>query len=266
MASDYEHLVARHYGRPDVRRGLEGVVDLAGVDQFHTRGEQATLDLAALARIEPRHHVLDLGGGLGGAARLLAARIGCTVTVVDLTEEFVRRGVEATERAGLSDRVRFRTGSALELPFDAAQFDRVLTQHVSMNVADKERLYAEARRVLRPGGWLGVHEIVAGPAAPPRFPVPWARDPELSWLRSHAEFRRLFRDLGFEELVWVDESGLARRWFEARADALRRASPDARPPGVHLLMGDDAVTMLENVGRNLAERRVDVVMAVLLVP
>ena len=63
--------------------------DIAAMDQFHTRGMLATKDLAAMTAIGPETRVLDLGSGVGGPARFLAATFGCHVTGVDLSEAFI---------------------------------------------------------------------------------------------------------------------------------------------------------------------------------
>ena len=126
--------------------------------------------------------VLDVGDGLGGPARTLASEFGCAVKVLDLTEEFCRARAAFTTRTGLSDLVSFRHGSALEMPYPDASFDAAWTQHSSMNIADKGRLYGEIHRVLRPDGRLALHEILAGPVSPIYLPVPWARRPELNHL------------------------------------------------------------------------------------
>ena len=118
--------------------------------------------------------MLDVGGGLGAPARLLAHEHGCRVTVLDLTEAYCRAGERLTAWTGLGDRVRFRHGDALALPFEDGSFDVAWLQHSSMNVADKGRLYAELRRVLRPGGWLALSEVVAGSGEAPHFPALWA--------------------------------------------------------------------------------------------
>lgn len=65
--------------------------DLTPVDQFHLGGRAATLQLIGRAGLTPDMHVLDVGGGLGGPARTLATQAGCTVTVLDLSEELQRR-------------------------------------------------------------------------------------------------------------------------------------------------------------------------------
>lgn len=233
--------------------------DLAPVDQFHTHGRQATLDLARRAGITAGMRVLDAGGGLGGPARTLASEFDCTVEVLDLTEEFCQTGTALTARTGLSDRVSFRYGSALDMPYPDAGFDLAWTQHSSMNMADKERLYAEIRRVLRPGGRLALHEILAGPVSPIHFPVPWAREPRLSHLRQPEEIRTLLHKTGFQEITWIDESGTALRWHRERLAAM----PEIPPPlGLHLVLGNDLHEMLRNQVRNLEERRISVVQAV----
>ena len=236
--------------------------DLALLDQFHIGGKAATLELARLAGLQAGSRVLDIGSGLGGPARTLAAELGCEVTGLDLTEEFCRVAELLTARTGLADRVRFRHGSALDLPFAPATFDVVWTQHSTMNVADKETLYAESHRVLRTGGRLALHEIMAGPAGPPHFPVPWARDAALSFLRPAAELRALLAHSGWREREWVDASAAALTWYEAQRPAPGATPPVPPPLGLHLVLGDDFRTMGRNLVRNLAENRIAVIQAV----
>jgi SAM-dependent methyltransferase len=266
--------LARHYGGADlgeaILRGLRAlgkdpeaptVEDLAAVDQFHSMGRAATIELARLAAVAPGAEVLDVGGGLGGAARVLARELGCRVTVLDYTEAFCRVGADLTRRTGLERLVAFRHGSALAMPFPDHRFDVVWSQHSSMNVEDKPRLCAEVRRVLRPGGRLALHEIMAGPHQPIHFPVPWARDRGLSFLATPAEVRRLLAAQGLVELEWRDRSAPSREWFRERIAAGRGAT--ASPPlGVHLMLGPDAGRAIGNLLRNLDEERVVVIMAV----
>src|SRR3954470_16675520 len=152
-SADYTSSVSGYYGRADLGtvildalqaagKNLDALTpaDLAPMDEFHIRGKGATLELERRVALPPADHVLDVGGGLGGPARTLASTVGCAVTVLDLTEAYCRVGEMLTARTGLGQQVRFEHGSALELPFAAASFDVVWTQHSSMNVADKERL------------------------------------------------------------------------------------------------------------------------------
>ena len=263
--------VSSHYGKQGILQSILAGMraagkdpdkiraeDLAACDHFHLRGRDATLELLRLSGLGSGERVLDVGGGIGGPARTLA-EAGCSVTVLDLTEEFCRAGAALTERVGLAGRVTFRHASALAMPFDDGTFDAAWTQHSSMNVEDKERLYAEIARVVRRGGLLAMHEIMAGPAGPPHFPVPWASVPTISFLRAPDAIRRLIAAQGFRERVWRDSSSAALTWLRERL----AATPASPPPlGLHLLLGPAAGEMLRNVARNLEEGRVAVVEAV----
>ncbi len=267
--------VSGHYGRRDLGTTILDalraagkdpdtltVEDLAPVDQLHTRGKEATLELAYLAGLTVGMRVLDVGGGLGGPARTLASELGCVVEVLDLTEEYCRAGKLLTARTGLSNRVFFRHGSALDIPFPNKSFDVVWTQHSSMNITDKERLYMEISRVLRPGGRLALHEIMAGPITPIHFPVPWAREPAISSLRSPGEVRALLMSMGFKEVAWVDETASALWWIQQRLAAMLAKPTEPPPLSPHLLFGTDFNEMLQNQMRNLEENRVAVIQGV----
>lgn len=180
------------------------VDDLAVTDQFHGGGKAVTLRLARLLGAKPGLRVLDAGGGLGGPARTLAVEFGCHVTVVDLTESFVRTGRMLTARLGLDGRVQHQLGNALDLPFEQGAFDVVWTQNSGMNIEDKPALYRSFHRVLRPGGLLALQEPMAGPVAPPIFPLMWAREGSSSFLRPPAEMRAVIAQAGFQERAWDD--------------------------------------------------------------
>src|ERR1700730_10907737 len=133
---------------------------LATLDQFHTRGRAATVELAKLAGITTDMSVLDVGSGVGGPARFLAATYGCQVEGIDLSEPFVDAARYLTERTEQSGQVSFQVANALQLPFDGARFDVVLLQHVAMNISDRARLYREVRRALESGGSFANFDVV----------------------------------------------------------------------------------------------------------
>lgn len=266
--------VAAHYSPDDLDARIETALhaagkdldaltpdDLAPFDQLHTGGKAATLALARLADLHPGTTVLDVGGGLGGPARSLAAAFGCQVTVLDLSEPFCRAGARLTARLGLTDRVAFRHGDALAIPFPDAAFDLVWTQHSSMNIPAKERLYAEIARVTRPAGRFVLHDVLAGPGGPLHFPVPWAKDPAISDLRPPDETRRLITDAGFTEVAWLDTTAAALEWYQQMAAPPSAAAAGIPPPGLHLLLGPDLPEMGRNLVRNLQEQRIVVVEA-----
>ena len=230
---------------------------LATLDQFHTRGLAATVDLAELAGITADMSVLDVGSGVGGPARFLAATYGCRVTGVDLSEPFVDAARYLTKRTGQSARVAFESASALDLPFDDGDFDVVLLQHVAMNIADRARLYGEIRRVLKPGGKFATFDVVFNGDVEPLYPVPWARTPNTSFLLTAAATRDAIEPSGFDTLVWQDDTEAAKAW----AAQLRAAWPPPSP-NLGVVMGQDFAQLAMNLGRNLMEGRLGILTAV----
>ena len=232
---------------------------LAGVDQFHTRGLAATAELATLAGIASGMAVLDVGSGVGGPARFLAAACGCQVTGVDLSAPFVDAARYLTERTGQGALVSFQTGSALELPFDAGRFDVALLQHVAMNISDRPRLYREIRRVLKHGGRFATYDVVLGEGQPHdavHYPAPWARTPATSFLLTAAATREAIEAAGFRTLTWQDDSAAAKAW-----GAQARTSPPPSP-NLGVVMGPDFAQLSANLGRNLMEGRLGILTAV----
>jgi SAM-dependent methyltransferase len=269
-----ERGVQGHYGHSDLARqifdsiraaGLDpkhlSPVDLAPLEEFHTLGRRATEELADLAGVEAGVSVLDVGAGLGGPARLLASRYGCDVTAIDLTEAYCEVSRLLTEATGLGALVQIRQGDALDLPFADESFDLVWTQHVSMNIADKRRMYEEVARVLVPGGRFAFFDIVAGEVSPIHFPVPWAADPSISFLETPEQMGVLLDEAGFTSMVWEDLTEGVLAWLEHRAIS----PPDQATIGLHLL-ASDMPTKLENQVRNVREARVRFLRAVLTHP
>ena len=238
--------------------------DLAPIDEFHIGGRKATLELARQLDLDETLQVLDVGSGLGGPSRCLAMEFGCRVTGIDLCAEYCRTATMLAERLGLDSRVSYRHGNALDMPFADGSFDVVWTQHAAMNIADKDRLYAEMWRVLKPGGRLAVYDVLAGEGGPIRFPVPWARTPDISCLISPQQLRDRLENLGFEILSWQDSTEKGRSWFRRMG---AKISQEGLPPlGIHLLLGAEFRLMAQNQVRNLEEDRIALVETIVKRP
>lgn len=262
--------ISEHYGisgiLDSILKGLESSgkeldslkpEDLAPIDEFHTRGKDSTMEIANLAQLEPHHNVLDVGCGLGGSARYIAEKYGCSVIGIDLTEQYIDVANRLTEFVKMSDKVSFRQASALEIPFESNNFDVVWTEHTQMNIANKKGFYSEISRVLKPQGRLVFHDVF-GTDNPAHYPTPWAERDSLSSLCTQEEARNAIEKSNLVVEQWIDKSRPSLEFFKNMA---KKTETSGGPPplGFHLLMGETAKTKLLNQVRNLEENRVSIV-------
>lgn len=255
-----EQQVARHYGREGLEQAILAAVvasgkdidhlepaDLSGADEFHLGWRAQTIELADRLGLAPEHHVLDIGAGIGGPARHFAERYGCRVTGIDLTLEFVAVANALTQRCGLGDKVTFKLGSALALPFATGEYDAATLIHVGMNIADKAQLFAEARRVLKPGSRFAVYDVMLadlkGLQLP--YPMPWAASEETSFVETPTTYRHLLEAAGFTIEAERDRRDFA---LALGREMRKKAEMQGAPPlGLHIIMGPATPERLRNV-------------------
>ncbi len=228
---------------------------LAPVDEFHIGGRFATVPFMAALGLTSKDRVLDLGCGLGGPARYVAANTGAQVTGIDLTQEFVDTAQALTEWTGLEDRIDLIQGSILDLPLEAGTMDAAYMIHVGMNIADKTGLAREAARVLKPGGVFAIYDVMQVGMGDITFPVPWASSAEQSALASPDHYRSALTEAGFEITQQIDRTDFAKQFF-ADIAAAQRAAKGPPPLGLHLVMGDTTATKLRNMVENVRSGRI----------
>lgn len=217
---------------------------LSGVDEFHLGGAMATTALLADLELADDAKVLDVGSGVGGAARQLAAGSHRHVTGIDLTPDFVALATELSARTGLDTQTSFEVGNATALACENASFDAATMFHVGMNIEDKATLFTELARVVRPGGKVAVYDIMRSGPGHITFPVPWSSSPSTSHLATPDDYVNAMRAAGLTTSEPVDRRPLV-------ADALTSAAAD--PPAANLshLMGKDWPTMFANLRQAL---------------
>jgi len=267
-----ERAVASHYGDADlwarIEAGLEaaGIAldrlhpdDLAPVDELHIGGGRATARAVSKMALLPEQHVVDVGCGIGGTARHLAGQVGCTVTGIDLAPEYIAVARKLTELTGLTERISYEVGSALEMPFENQSFDAAITIHVAMNIADRAALYQEIARVLRPGATFCIYDVMCTSDGDLSFPVPWADSQETSHLRTPDEMSALLQEAGFEVHEVEDLTEVAREFF---SQAVAAASDGPPPLGVHVTIGESAPEKFRNMLDNVTSGRIAPVLMI----
>ena len=257
--------VVDHYTRNNlmkrIRSALKGaghdpdnptVEMLSELDHLHGGGFTTTEVQLELAEIPRGCHVLDAGCGIGGPSRLLASSHGCTVEAIDLSPEYVDVAGQLNALTGLSDKISLTVGSVTELPYESGRFDVVLCQNVTMNVADKEAMFKEAFRVLKPGGIYTVSHLAEGPNAPPIYPLPWALTPDMSFLETQEKIFDILSSVGFVGIE--DRAG--------RARSKPGGGPQPGTIGAAPAMGDDMPERVGNSARSIQEGRLVSMMVV----
>ena len=258
MKIDQEKDIASHYTTDNLLERIKTALitagkdpgslvadDLKGVDEFHTGGVQATDDLLAQLNIPSTTRVLDIGCGIGGAARHIASNTGASVTGIDLTPDYINTANKLSDMVGMSGQTRFLAGSALNLPVADNSFDLATMFHVGMNIADKPALFRETARALTPGGTFALFDIMQTNKGDLTFPFPWAEKPDWSFVESPETYKSAATQAGFELLAERNCRDFTLEFFAKAFAAIKK---NGAPPsvGIHLLMKDTAAQKLQN--------------------
>ena len=238
---------------------------MGSFDQFHIGGLASSIELAARMDIAGDAQVLDAGSGLGGPSRYLAEAFGCQVTGIDLAPSYVAIAQLLADKAGVSEKVRYVAGSITDMPFPSETFDRVWTQHVVMNIRDRDSLYREIRRVLKMGGRFAFYDpyVPAGGEAP-HYPTPWAESAATSTLLTEDETRASLAQAGLKVVLWEDVSEQGKDWITQQQQQIRQLAAAPTGPAFSLgwVVGPRMQPMVANFAKNIQEGRIRLVMGI----
>lgn len=224
--------------------------DLAPVDEFHIGGRLATDNLIKQLNFCENSDVLDVGCGLGGAARYVATQYKNHVTGIDLTSEYIETGKTLCDWLGLNEHVTLEQGNALSMPFQDSAFDGGYMLHVGMNIEDKVALFSEIYRVLKPGASFGVYDIMLQKDGELAYPVPWATDNSTSKLATPDQYKDALNGAGFEVKQEDSRRDFALAFFK-QLRAKTEANGGPPPLGLHVLMQNSTAGKMKNMVGNI---------------
>jgi len=238
---------------PSLGKTTENVTieDLAPVDEFHIGGRLATDNLINQLNFSEQGHILDVGCGLGGAARYVAINYKNRVTGIDLTSEYIETGKALCGWLNLDKDITLEHGSALSMPFQDNMFDGGYMLHVGMNIEDKALLFAEINRVLKPGAFFGVYDVMRQKEGELIYPVPWATESSFSKLSTPDEYRRALSDAGFSVSNENNRRDFSLEFFKKLREKTE-ANGGPSPLGLHTLMQESTANKIKNMIDNIS--------------
>ncbi len=227
--------------------------DIAGVDEIHVRGAEVSQELASEIKLDDLR-VLDVGCGIGGPSRMLAAEYNCQVTGIDLSHEYIRTAKGLSELLGLQDKTDFIRSNALELPFENGSFDVVWTQHVQMNIRHKLKFYSEIERVLTEQGTFIYYDIFRTESGKVNYPVPWADDASMSFLGTTSNMDDILERLCFKNMLTTDQTSKGITFLQDLFEKLKMNGPPTL--GLNVLMGASTREKLVNILLGLEDEQI----------
>lgn len=259
----HDKAVSEHYTHGELLEAIQASVtqlgktiacvtieDLAPVDEFHIGGRLATDNLLKQLNFSEQDHILDVGCGLGGAARYIANIYNNQVTGIDLTQEYIDVGQALCGWVGLDDQISLHQGSALSMPFENEAFDGALMLHVGMNIDDKDSLFSEIFRVLSTGSFFGVYDVMQINNGNLAYPVPWATEQSTSKLATPEQYKKALNRAGFNTSMENTRRDFALEFFNQLREKTE-ANGGPPPLGLHTLMQDSTPIKVKNMIDNI---------------
>jgi sarcosine/dimethylglycine N-methyltransferase len=219
-SDDADNFYFHVWGGEDIHIGLYETPDEAIADASRRTVERMA---SLVPNIGPQTRVLDMGSGYGGAARWLAERFGCRVAALNLSEKENERNREMNRARGLEKLIDVVDGSFESVPAEADSFDLVWSQDAILHSGQRDKVVAEAARVLRPGGHFVFTDPMQADDCPDGVLQPVLDRIHLDSLGSFAFYREAAAKFGLEEVEVVPMTEqLVRHYGRVRDELMAR--------------------------------------------
>ena len=201
--SETDRLYATIWGGEHIHYGIYQQPD----EPIHNASQRTVETIAqTLGNLNQNSRVIDLGAGYGGAARYLAKTYSCQICCLNLSEVQNQRNLKLNQEQGLADLIEVTQGSFEEIPYPDNSFDIVWSQDAILHSSDRTHVLEEVRRVLKPGGEFIFTDPMQSETCPPGLLQPAFERLGISNMGSVSFYRQTAKELGFEELQFIDLS------------------------------------------------------------
>jgi sarcosine/dimethylglycine N-methyltransferase len=147
-SDDADNFYATIWGGEDIHVGIYTSEQQSIFDASHATVQK----IASLLTITPVSQVLDLGSGYGGSARYLAKTFGCHVDCLNLSETQNQRNRQLNQKQDLANQLQVIDGNFESIPKPDQQYDIVWSQDAILHSGNRQQVFEEVYRVLKPGG------------------------------------------------------------------------------------------------------------------
>ncbi len=207
-------LGARGFGLDDPL-SIETLFDL---DQLHYHGPAAVRAAIDRLGLVEGDRVIDVGSGLGGPARLLAAEGGCRVTAIELQPDLNQLAADLTRRTGLEEQIEHHCADFLTIEQPGQHFDALVSWLTFLHIPDRAALLERCFGCLRPGGSILVEDFYARPGLGPEHRAMLENEVYCRALPSWERYRDQIETAGFERIEMEDMSAAWGRFVRDRLD------------------------------------------------
>jgi ubiquinone/menaquinone biosynthesis C-methylase UbiE len=173
---------------------------------FHPGGEELTLHLGRTLGITKDHKVLDIACGSGTSALALAKEFGCNVVGIDLSEMNLEKARASAKEERLENLVEFKISDAEKIDLPSETFDFVVCECALCTFPDTETAVKEMFRVLKPGGKVGITDVIIERELPESLNNIVSMVLCIAGARSRDGYVDILMDGGFKSIEYEDQS------------------------------------------------------------